>query len=204
MYFIADNNKGGEIPVIINDSIFHDSRGSFRILNTIDDSLFHVDQLNVSVSKPGVFRGMHWQKGEASQAKIITVLKGRVIDFVLDLRPELPTFKNLSIFNLDAKNGQSLYVPHGFAHGFINIADEESVFMYAVDSPYNPEADFGCKFDSIGGRAGEISENYLKSLLPNENQELIISEKDLNLPPLNTILDPSLFPSAKSPWKSLF
>ena len=110
-----------EQPRIINNRIFYDERGSFSPL-----SLFELDkewkQSNISVNpKKFTLRGLHYQSGETAQAKLIKVINGRILDFVVDLRVPLRSYNNCQFFEM--KSGDELIVPRGFAHGFITLED---------------------------------------------------------------------------------
>lgn len=122
-----------ESPVVIEQKEFLDSRGSFMPI----EPNFEVGQVNISKSKKGVIRGMHWQKGDHSQKKLITVLSGRILDVVMDLRVGSPTFQQVRKFELGYGEG-SLYIPAGFAHGFQAMEDDTTI-MYFVDKMYSPE-----------------------------------------------------------------
>ena len=136
---------------------FKDNRGSFKILERLDVPSKSFDfsgewdgwnyQTNVSVSKPGVLRGMHWQV-QFPQAKLVKVLYGKVLDVVVDIRPKSPTFKKVFSFNL-TDNGEQLFIPRGFAHGFYNYGDTDAVFHYNVDNAYYPIGERGLKWNSI-------------------------------------------------------
>lgn len=102
----------------------------------------HIDfvQDNESKSSFGVLRGLHYQKGEYSQAKLVRVLKGKVLDVAVDLRRSSPTFgKHVSAL-LSEENKRQFFIPRGFAHGFV-VLSEEAVFMYKVDNKYAPQAE---------------------------------------------------------------
>ena len=97
-------------------------------------------QDNESKSSFGVLRGLHYQKGEYSQAKLVRVLKGKVLDVAVDLRRSSPTFgKHVSAL-LSEENKRQFFIPRGFAHGFV-VLSEEAVFMYKVDNKYAPQAE---------------------------------------------------------------
>lgn len=134
---IFELNSSGrmfESARLIDNSVFFDNRGYFSPMKP----LFPIVQINISKSKKGVIRGMHWQKGEYSQKKIVRVLSGSIIDVVLDLRRGSPTYQQVFKFELGAGKAQSLYVPAGFAHGFQAMEDNTKI-MYVVDKDYSPE-----------------------------------------------------------------
>ena len=99
-------------------------------------------QDNQSVSKKGVLRGLHFQSGDFAQAKLVRVIYGEVMDVVVDLRPESPTFKKVYKVLLSDKNLKQLFIPQGFAHGFITLSDT-SVFSYKCDRFYYPGSESG-------------------------------------------------------------
>ena len=97
-------------------------------------------QDNESKSSFGVLRGLHYQKGEYSQAKLVRVLKGKVLDVAVDLRRSSPTFgKHVSVL-LSEENKRQFFIPRGFAHGFA-VLSEEAIFTYKVDNKYAPQAE---------------------------------------------------------------
>lgn len=133
MFITNPTGKRYDSPVVIEHKEFLDSRGSFLPI----EPNFTVGQVNISRSKKGVIRGMHWQKGNHSQKKLITVLSGKIVDVVMDLRVGSPTFQQVRKFEL-GNDGSSLYVPAGFAHGFQALEDDTTI-MYFVDKEYSPE-----------------------------------------------------------------
>lgn len=113
---------------------YFDNRGSFReLLNLTKDPWFDGElfiQQNVSISKQGVFRGMHYQY-RFPQGKLVTVLQGGVIDFIIDLRQSSPEYGKLKTFHLTAGNMKQVWVPQGYAHGFLAL-ENDTVFMYNI------------------------------------------------------------------------
>ncbi|MEO2050412.1 MAG: dTDP-4-dehydrorhamnose 3,5-epimerase [Allomuricauda sp.] len=103
-------------------------------------------QDNISHSKRGVLRGLHFQKGEHAQAKLVSVLQGKIQDVVVDLRKDSPTFGQHFSFILSDENKKQLFVPRGFAHGFLTLSDSAQVF-YKCDNYYNKNAECGIRFD---------------------------------------------------------
>ena len=142
-----------EIPevIILEPKVFGDERGYFfesYNKKDFDLNIGTVDfiQDNESKSKKGVLRGLHFQKPPYSQAKLVRCVQGSVLDVVVDLRSGSSTFgKHISV-ELSGSNKKQLYIPKGFAHGFI-VLSEEAVFAYKVDSPYMPEFESGIKWD---------------------------------------------------------
>ncbi len=130
-------------------------------------------QDNESCSSYGVLRGLHYQKGAYSQAKLVRVIKGRVIDVALDLRRSSPTFGRHVAAELSGENKKQLFIPRGFAHGFLVLSDE-AVFTYKVDNVYAPEAEAAIRWDDE--EAGIDWQRYI------DLREVKASEKDLRAP----------------------
>lgn len=128
----------------------------------------HFVQDNQSLSSRGVLRGLHFQKGNASQAKLVRVLQGTVVDVAVDLRHDSPTFGKYVMVELSAENKRQLFIPRGFAHGFQVISDT-AVFTYKVDNCYAPEAE--C---SIAYNDPTIGIEW-----PIQGNDVLLSEKDL-------------------------
>ncbi|MFD2100195.1 dTDP-4-dehydrorhamnose 3,5-epimerase [Flagellimonas iocasae] len=131
---------------IIEPKIFEDERGYFfesynhkNFCEAIGREVSFV-QDNQSFSKKGVLRGLHFQKGEYAQAKLVSVLRGKIQDVVVDLRKESPTFgKHLSIV-LSDEDKKQVFIPRGFAHGFLTLSESAQVF-YKCDNFYKKEAE---------------------------------------------------------------
>lgn len=127
---------------IITPKVFADARGyffeSFK-KEEFEQNVGKVDfiQENESRSSRGVLRGLHYQKGEKSQAKLVRVIKGSVIDVAVDLRKFSPTFGKYVMVELSEENKRQLFIPRGFAHGFM-VTSEEAIFTYKVDNVYSP------------------------------------------------------------------
>ena len=144
--------KATETPLkdcyIIEPEILGDDRGYFFESFSAHKLLKHtgikmeIVQENQSRSFKGVLRGMHFQIGEASQAKIVRTLQGEVLDVIIDLRKSSPTYGQHHIEVLSETNKKQIYVPKGFAHGF-QILSAEAEFFYCVDRPYTPELERG-------------------------------------------------------------
>jgi len=129
-------------------------------------------QDNVSRSKPGVVRGLHYQRNP-DQGKLVGAIRGRIWDVVVDIRASSPTFGKWFGVELSDQNGKLLWVPPGFAHGFCALGNEDVNVMYKVDSFYSPTGEGGIRFD----------DPELKITWPTEN-ELIVSAKDRVMPTL--------------------
>jgi len=162
---------------ILKPRIFQDERGFFS--ETYNKQTFkkvtglEIDfvQDNQSISTYGVLRGLHFQRGPMAQSKLVRVVKGKVLDIIVDIRKNSETFgKHISII-LDDVEQKQLFVPRGFAHGFITLS-ETSVFAYKCDNFYDKTSEGGIIYnDATLG---------LDWHLPKE--DLIISEKDKQLP----------------------
>lgn len=130
---------------LIEPKVFSDSRGYFMEAfkkEEFEKYIGKVDfiQDNESKSSFGVLRGLHYQKGEYSQAKLVRVIKGEVLDVAVDLRQSSPTFgKHVSVL-LTEENKRQFFIPRGFAHGFL-VLSEEAVFTYKVDNAYAPQSE---------------------------------------------------------------
>ena len=137
---------------IIEPKIFGDDRGCF--FESYKQDVFekaigykvNFIQDNQSLSSYGVLRGLHFQKGEFAQAKLVRVLKGRVLDVAVDIRPESTTFGQHVALELSAENKKQFFVPRGFAHGFI-VLSETAEFFYKVDNIYSPNHEGGILFN---------------------------------------------------------
>ena len=134
-------NQNIEGCALIQNNVFDDERGLFfeamnqKILS--DLNVPRIEQVNISKSKYGVFRGFHYQ-GQNELTQFVTCIKGAVLDFGVDLRKDSPTFGNLVKANLSEENHHTLYLPPGIAHGFLSISNE-SVLLYHVHGSYIKE-----------------------------------------------------------------
>ena len=162
---------------ILTPTIFNDERGSFH--ETFNDILFkkvsgqkvNFVQDNQSTSSFGVLRGLHYQVGEMAQAKLVRVLEGSILDVVVDIRKESETFgKHFSII-LDDVSQQQLFVPRGFAHGFITLSPT-SKFAYKCDNFYDKDSERGIIYNDA-----TLSLDWHLS-----KDKFILSEKDQILP----------------------
>ena len=133
-------------------------------------------QDNMSFSHKGVIRGLHWQAAPHTQAKLVWVIRGAVLDVVVDIRKGSPTFGKHVAAELSAENGRQFYIPRGLAHGFI-VLEDNTLFTYKCDNLYCPTADRGLRFDdpALGIKWPEIG-------VP-----LVLSEKDQRHPCLSEI-----------------
>lgn len=171
------NSSALEGVLIIDPQIHSDSRGHFMELFKLEQLLdFKVQQINQAVSKKKCIRGLHFQKKPFEQSKLVWVPRGEVLDVVVDLRQQSETYLKSETFLLSDKNFKMLFVPKGFAHGYITLT-HNVVFNYALDETYNPEFDFGVNFFD--------PDINLKLDLNLEEYEL--SKKDKTLPFLKDI-----------------
>ncbi|MDR0427798.1 MAG: dTDP-4-dehydrorhamnose 3,5-epimerase [Dysgonamonadaceae bacterium] len=159
---------------IIEPKVWNDSRGYFMEAfkkAELENHIGSVDfiQENESVSTKNVLRGLHYQEGDAAQAKLVRVIKGRVWDVAVDIRKNSPTYGHYELVELSEENKRQLFIPRGFAHGFLVLSDY-ALFLYKVDNVYFPtmERTIDC-FDS------EINIPW-----PISPDEAILSEKDKN------------------------
>ena len=136
---------------VIEPKVFNDARGYF--MESFKEEEFcknighvHFVQDNESKSSFGVLRGLHYQKGEFSQAKLVRVIKGRVLDVAVDLRKSSPTFGRYVSIELNEDNKRQFFIPRGFAHGFLVLSDE-AIFTYKVDNVYAPQAEASIRYN---------------------------------------------------------
>lgn len=162
---------------LIKPAVFKDARGQFS--ETFNKKVFEATtglsidfvQDNESKSSYGVLRGLHFQTGPMAQSKLVRVIQGRVLDIVVDLRKDSDTFGKHFSVELDALEGMQLFVPRGFAHGFITLS-ETSVFAYKCDNYYDKASEGGIIYNDA-----TLSLDWH---LPKE--DICISEKDTQLP----------------------
>ena len=159
---------------IIQPKVFNDARGYFFEAwktEEFEQHVGHVDfiQDNESKSSYGVLRGLHYQKGSFSQAKLVRVIKGRVVDVAVDIRRNSPTFGKHVMVELSDENKRQFFIPRGFAHGFLVLSDE-AVFTYKVDNPYAPQAEASIRFDDPD----------LAIQWPIDAKDILTSAKDLS------------------------
>ncbi|HRH67009.1 MAG TPA: dTDP-4-dehydrorhamnose 3,5-epimerase [Bacteroidia bacterium] len=160
--------------ILIEPDIFRDDRGTFLESYNKDQFLtagIDVDfiQDNQSVSKLHVVRGLHFQNPPYAQGKLVRVVKGRVLDVAVDIRPGSATFGRHYSLELNSIDQKMLWIPPGFAHGF-SVLEEDSVFCYKVTTLYSKEHERGIRFDDP-----ELNINWR---VPNP----VVSEKDKILP----------------------
>jgi dTDP-4-dehydrorhamnose 3,5-epimerase len=148
MKYIETGIKG---LYVIEPRVFNDARGYFFESWKQSDFNEHIGpvefiQDNESKSSYGVLRGLHYQKGEFSQAKLVRVIKGKVMDVAVDLRKSSPTFGQHFMVELSEENKRQYFIPRGFAHGFLVLSDE-AIFTYKVDNPYAPQSETGIRWN---------------------------------------------------------
>lgn len=170
MNFIETKLKG---CFLLEPKIILDERGYFMEsfnVNTFQKGIgqpVHFVQDNQSYSTRGVLRGLHYQTGEHAQAKLVRVLQGEVLDVAVDIRPESDTYGQHVAVLLSAENQKQLFIPRGFAHGFV-VLSETATFFYKCDNFYNKESEGGIIFNDPSLQIDwQLSES-----------ELLISEKD--------------------------
>ncbi|WP_418510441.1 dTDP-4-dehydrorhamnose 3,5-epimerase [Corallibacter sp.] len=167
---------------VIEPNVFADDRGYFfesyneeKFNKALDQNINFV-QDNESFSSKGVLRGLHFQKGEFAQAKLVRVIKGEVLDVAVDLRPDSPSFGKYESVVLTGENKKQFFVPRGFAHGFVVLSDT-AIFSYKCDNFYNKESEGGIIFND---KTLNIDWKLPES-------ECLLSEKDKILPTFETL-----------------
>lgn len=165
---------------IIEPKSFGDNRGWFmesyskRDMEAAGINVDFVQDNRSYSAKKGIIRGLHFQRNPMAQAKLVTCLRGAILDVAVDLRKDSPTYKQWISVELTAENRKELFIPKGFAHGFLTLTDDVEI-MYKCDEFYSPEHDGGIRFDDpdIGVDWGVT--------------DPILSEKDKNAPFLKDI-----------------
>lgn len=168
--------------LLVEPRAFHDSRGCFqetwqraRYAQAGIDADFVQD--NLSVSRYGVIRGLHFQLAPYAQAKLIWSIRGMILDVVVDLRPGSPTFGRHLAFELSGENRRQLFIPRGMAHGFAVLSDE-AVFAYKCDQIYMPANERG-----IAANDAELGIDWRIPVA-----ERIMSERDCRHPTLRAFM----------------
>lgn len=170
--------------LIIEPDVYGDDRGYFY--ESFNEKRFQEQagintnfiQDNESKSKYGVVRGLHFQKGEFAQAKLVHVAKGRILDVAVDIRKDSPTFGQYVATELSDSNHRQLYIPRGYAHGF-SVLSDEAVFQYKCDNYYEPKAE--------GGVLWNDPQIGIDWQLPND--VITLSDKDKKHPLLKDICE---------------
>ena len=170
--------------ILIEPTVHGDDRGYF--VETFRQDLFEKSvgykvnfiQDNESKSTKGVLRGLHYQLPPYTQAKLVRVIEGSVLDVAVDIRKSSPTFGQHVAVELTGENKHQLFIPHGFAHGFV-VLSNSATFAYKVDNYYAPEHDRGVAFDDA-----KLAIDWQLAL-----EELHLSDKDKINPNLSDALD---------------
>ncbi|WP_299054246.1 dTDP-4-dehydrorhamnose 3,5-epimerase [uncultured Polaribacter sp.] len=169
---------------IIEPTIFGDQRGNFfEVFNQIifeakTGLSLHFVQDNQSISQRGVLRGLHLQKGEYAQAKLVRVIQGKVLDVVVDVRVNSPTYGQHFSIELSGENNKQLFVPRGFLHGFATLEDA-TIFSYKCDNYYNKESESGVIYNDK-----DLNVDWQLN-----EDEVLLSEKDEKLPLFSNLND---------------
>jgi dTDP-4-dehydrorhamnose 3,5-epimerase len=167
--------------ILVKPKVFGDKRGFFMeiykksdfVKNGID---LDFNQDNQSKSTFGVLRGLHYQEGQKAQAKLVRCVKGKIFDVAVDIRKDSPTFGKWVGEILTEENKNMLFIPKGFAHGFVTLSDEAEI-VYKVAGEYAPEAERGLRWND-----SDINIDWGIDFEP------ILSEKDLTQPYLKELL----------------
>jgi dTDP-4-dehydrorhamnose 3,5-epimerase len=168
--------------IVIEPSLHGDTRGYF--METFRQDLFEAAvghtvnfvQDNESKSSKGVLRGLHFQLAPHAQSKLVRVIEGSVLDVAVDIRIGSPNFGRYVTVELTAENNKQMFIPRGFAHGFV-VLSETATFSYKVDNYYSPESDRGIAFDDP-----LLNINWRLS-----NEQLVLSDKDTKQPNLTQL-----------------
>tara|TARA_B100000780_G_scaffold79958_1_gene54346 strand:- start:1326 stop:1880 length:555 start_codon:yes stop_codon:yes gene_type:complete len=162
--------------IIIEPRVFEDERGYF--LESYNEKEFEKAigkvsfvQDNESKSSKGVLRGLHFQKPPYSQAKLVRCIEGKVLDVAVDIRDGSKTFGQHVAVELSGENKKQVFIPRGFAHGFL-VLSESATFAYKVDNSYAPEYDAGIRWD----------DSMLNIQWGVNESEVMVSEKDAEFP----------------------
>lgn len=140
---------------LLKPKVIEDMRG--RFVKTLHEEWFTDHSLEssfveeyYSVSRPGVLRGLHFQRPPMDHVKMVYAIAGRVLDAVVDLREGSPTYRQHALFELSAERGEILYIPQGLAHGFYVPGEKDATLVYKVSTVYSPEHDAGILWSSAG------------------------------------------------------
>lgn len=167
---------------VIEPTIFDDGRGSFFEsfnLQKFEEKTglkINFVQDNQSISQRGVLRGLHFQKGEFAQAKLVRVIKGKVLDVVVDIRKDSQTFGQSFSIELTGENNKQLFIPRGFAHGF-SVLEDDTIFFYKCDNYYHKASESGILYN----------DETLHIDWKLNKDEILLSEKDQFLNKLHLI-----------------
>lgn len=162
---------------IVEPTVFEDDRGYFfekfneKVFEELTGMNGHFVQDNISKSSYGVLRGLHLQKGDHAQAKLVSCLEGKVWDVAVDLREDSPTFGKWFGIELTGENKIQLYIPRGFGHGF-SVLSEKAIFAYKCDNFYDKDSEGSVRYN----------DNDLKIDWKLNENDIILSEKDQTAP----------------------
>lgn len=168
--------------ILIKPKVHQDNRGYFvesylqQELNNVIGHKVNFCQDNETISKSGVIRGLHFQLPPFAQSKLVRVIDGEVLDVSVDIRKGSPTFGKHVAERLSGTNKHQLFIPRGFAHGFV-VLSEKATFLYKVDNYYSAKCDAGLAFNDPA--------LAIDWILPTDN--LLLSEKDKGLPILDNL-----------------
>lgn len=149
MNFIKTEIEG---LVIVEPKVFGDHRGFFmeswseRAFAEAGLNYTFVQDNHSSSTVKGTLRGIHFQRGDKAQAKLVRCVRGRVLDVAVDLRPDSPTYKKWVAVELSEENKRMVMIPRGFGHGFVTLTDNVE-FLYKADNPYAPESEGGIRWN---------------------------------------------------------
>nr|WP_321233976.1 dTDP-4-dehydrorhamnose 3,5-epimerase [uncultured Psychroserpens sp.] len=169
---------------IVEPNIIEDQRGYFfesfnkKEFDKMTDYQVDFVQDNESLSNKGVLRGLHFQFGKHAQAKLVRVVKGKILDIVVDLRENSPTFKKHFSIEISEENKKQLFVPRGFAHGFL-VMEDQTIVSYKCDNFFNKDSERGIRFDDK-----DLNIDWGVS-----ESQIILSNKDKKSPTLSTYLN---------------
>ncbi|OZV70827.1 dTDP-4-dehydrorhamnose 3,5-epimerase [Winogradskyella aurantia] len=168
--------------LVLKPKVFQDKRGYFfesfnqRTFNDVTGLNINFIQDNESFSTKGVLRGLHFQTGDKAQAKLVRVIKGEILDIVVDIRPGSKTYGKYFAIELTESNKKQLFVPRGFAHGYIVLSDT-AIFAYKCDNYYDKGSEGGIIFNDP-----DLNIDWKL-----DEADFIVSEKDLVLPKLQDL-----------------
>ena len=168
---------------VISPKIFQDDRGYFfesfnkETFKNLTDTSVNFVQDNQSKSSKGVLRGLHFQSGAHEQAKLVSVIKGSVLDVCVDIRPNSPSFGKHFSMIIDGKEKKQIFIPRGFAHGFL-VLEDETIFSYKCDNYYNKASERGIIYND---KSLNIDWFY------KSEEGFILSEKDAKLPTFESL-----------------
>lgn len=173
---------------LIKPTLYNDNRGYFKVaynknqFESLVNSKVDFVQDNESYSQYGTLRGLHFQSPPFAQAKLVQVTKGKVLDVIVDLRSSSSTYKLSKTYILSEDNHLQLFVPKGFAHGFVVLSDY-ATFNYKVDNIYHPQSESGIIWN----------DNSLSIDWGINKEDIILSEKDKSLTTLDNYAKKPLF-----------